>query len=116
MKKIYVVTLILSFLLVLPVKRVLAGDLDDGISKFTDDGISKYDDLGKTDKNIKFIVMNAMSKANAMKKGKDDPDTYKKKGDANMNSVVLGVGSRVSGDIIIIDKSKGPKTNVAAGN
>ena len=91
----------------------VSGDLDDGISKFTDDGMSKYDDLGKPDQNVKFIVMNAMSKANAMKKGKDDPDKYKKKGDANMNSVVMGHGSIVKGDIYIIDQSKGAKTNVA---
>jgi len=34
-------------------------------------------------------------------------------GDANMNSVVMGAGSNVRGDIIIIDQSKGSKTNVA---
>ncbi|WP_457576839.1 hypothetical protein [Desulfomarina sp.] len=91
---------------------VLAGDLDDGISKFTDDGMSKYDDLGKADKNIKFIVINAKSKANMMK-GKKGKNGKGKKGDANMNSVVLGAGSRVKGDIYIIDQSRGPKTNVA---
>jgi hypothetical protein len=111
MKKKYGV-IVLSLLLPLAgVCWVVAGDLDDGISKFTDDGMSKYDDLGKPDKNIKFIVMNAMSKANAMKDGKDKKGSNK--GNANMNSVVLGAGSRVSGDIFIIDQSKGPKTNVA---
>lgn len=90
---------------------VLAGDLDDGISKFTDDSISKYDDMGKADRNIKFIVMNAKSKANVKKGDKDKKGTNA--GDANMNSVVLGAGSKVKGDIYIIDNSKGPKTNVA---
>jgi len=90
----------------------LADDLDDGISKFTDDGVSKYDELGKSDQNIKFIVMNAKSKA-AMLKGNKDKQGQQGSGDANMNSVVLGAGSKVKGDIIIIDQSKGPKTNVA---
>jgi len=89
----------------------LAGDLDDGISKFTDDGVSKYDDLGKSDQNIKFIVMNAKSKA-AMLKGNKDKQGQNS-GNANMNSVVLGAGSKVKGDIYIIDQSKGPKTNIA---
>jgi hypothetical protein len=87
------------------------GDLDDGISKFTDDGIGKYDELGKSDPNIKFIVLNAKSKA-AMKKG-DSDKAGNKTGDANMNSVVLGAGSNIKGDIYIIDQSKGPKTNIA---
>lgn len=88
-----------------------SADLDDGISKFTDDGIEKYDEMGKPDQNIKFIVMNAKSKA-AVKKG-DKDKVGSNSGDANMNSVVLGAGSKVSGDIYIIDQSKGPKTNVS---
>jgi hypothetical protein len=89
----------------------LADDLDDGIAKFTDDGIGKYDELGKSDQNIKFIVMNAKSKA-AMLKGNKDKQGQNS-GHANMNSVVLGAGSKVKGDIYIIDQSKGPKTNRA---
>ena len=88
-----------------------AGDLDDGISKYTDDGIGKWDELGKADLNIKFIVLNAKSKATL---GNDaEGTTGGGSGDANMNSVVMGPGSRVKGDIIIIDQSRGSKTNVA---
>jgi len=92
-----------------------AGDLDDGISKYTDDGIAKWDELGKADKNIKFIVLNAQSKANMRKKGalNESGGTSSSGGDANMNSVIMGAGSTIKGDIIIIDQSKGSKTNVA---
>ncbi len=110
MKKIYIMSLLLLFSI--SVSFGVAGDLDDGISKFTDDGISKYDDMGKADQNVKFIVMNAKSKA-AMLKGDKDKTGKNKSGDANMNSVVLGAGSKIKGDIYIIDQSRGPKTNVA---
>lgn len=86
-------------------------DLDDGISKFTDEGIEKDDEIGKADLNIKFIVMNAKSKAMVKKGDKDKVGSND--GSANMNSVVLGAGSNVRGDIYIIDQSKGPKTNVS---
>ena len=90
-----------------------AGDLDDGISKYTDDSIAKWDEMGKADKNIKFIVLNAKSKATlGNEPGKKTGGTGKT-GDANMNSVVMGPGSNVRGDIIIIDQSKGSKTNIA---
>jgi hypothetical protein len=55
--------------------------------------------------------MNAKSKA-AMLKGNKDKQGQNS-GNANMNSVVLGAGSKVKGDIYIIDQSKGPKTNIA---
>jgi len=90
---------------------VLASDLDDGISKFTDDGIDKMDEMGKPDVNIKFIVMNAKAKA-ATRKG-DKDKIGQDSGPATMNSVVLGAGSKVKGDIYIIDQSKGPKTNIS---
>ncbi len=88
-----------------------AGDLDDGISKFTDDGMDKEDELGKADQNIKFIVLNAKSKA-AVRKG-DKEQIGQDSGPATMNSVILGAGSKVKGDIYIIDQSKGPKTNIS---
>ena len=88
-----------------------ASDLDDGISKFTDDGIEKDDEMGKPDVNIKFIVMNA--KAKAMTKKGDKDKVGSDSGSSNMNSVVLGAGSKVKGDIYIIDQSKGPKTNIS---
>jgi hypothetical protein len=111
MKTLYFISLILFFAWGFLVSPAGSGDLDDGISKFTDDGISKYDDMGKADKNIKFIVLNAKSKA-AMLKG-DKDKTGQNSGNANMNSVVLGAGSNIRGDIYIIDQSKGPKTNIA---
>ncbi len=95
----------------LMVTAAKSSDLDDGISKFTDDGIEKYDEMGKPDQNIKFIVMNAKSKASVKKGDKDKVGSTS--GDANMNSVVLGAGSKVKGDIYIIDQSKGPKTNIS---
>jgi len=88
-----------------------ASDLDDGISKFTDDGMDKEDELGKADQNIKFIVLNAKSKA-AVRKG-DKEQIGQDSGPATMNSVILGAGSKVKGDIYIIDQSKGPKTNIS---
>ena len=88
-----------------------ASDLDDGISKFTDDGMEKEDELGKADQNIKFIVLNAKSKA-AVRKG-DKEQIGQDSGPATMNSVILGAGSKVKGDIYIIDQSKGPKTNIS---
>ena len=88
-----------------------AGDLDDGISKFTDESIAKDDDLGNPDKNIKFIIMKAKSQA-AMGAKKGDNATKGATGSGNMNSVVLGPGSNIRGDIIILDQSKGDKTQV----
>ena len=102
---------LLLFLAPILSSPAFGSDLDDGISKFDDDPIGKDDEIGKSDQNIKFIVLNAKSKA-ATKKG-DKDSIGGKSGDANMNSVVLGAGSKVKGDIIIIDQSKGPKTNIA---
>ncbi len=88
-------------------------DLDDGISKFTDDGIEKDDEMGKADLNIKFIVMDAKAKAMTMKNSKDSKDQVGSSGGANMNSVVMGAGSNIKGNVYIIDQSKGAKTNVS---
>lgn len=101
----------LSCLLILGGAHSYASDLDDGISKFTDDGMDKEDEMGKPDVNIKFIVMNAKAKA-ATRKG-DKDKIGQDSGPASMNSVVLGAGSKVKGDIYIIDQSKGPKTNIS---
>ncbi len=98
-----------------------AGDLDDGISKYTDDGIGKYDDLGKDQPNIKYVIQSAKSQANVRKKaaergieqGGNSSGSTSGSGDNNMNSVVMGAGSVVRGDIYIIDQSKGDKTQVA---
>jgi hypothetical protein len=83
---------------------VFAGDLDDGISKFTDGSISSEDDMGKADKNIKFIIMNSKSRAKVAEKsgGAGKTRTGKTTGDHNQNSVVMGAGSKIMGDVIIV--------------
>lgn len=105
-------TLVLGLALMLAAVPVTAGDLDDGISKFTEDGIDGWDELGSKDRNIKFTKMNAKSRAAVRAKTKDGQQLTGATGGANMNSVVMGAGSNVRGDIIIIDESKGPKTIV----
>ncbi len=92
------------------------GDLDDDIE--VDDNISSYDDLGKPEKNINFIKLKAkmqakMAQRQAQKSassGSSESGTLE--GGGSMNSVVMGPGSNVRGDIIIIDESKGDKTQV----
>lgn len=85
-----------------------ADDFDDGISKSTDDGIAADDELGKASKNIKFIIEKSKSQAKVTEKssGKSNTRTGKTTGDNNQNSVVMGAGSNVRGDIIIIDNGK----------
>ena len=108
-KKLSFLVMILSFGLLC--FNATASDLDDGISKATDDNISKWDDLGKADKNINFIILKQKSKAAMAEKRGEVVGSGS--GDANMNSVVMGAGSNIRGDIIIIDQSKGDKTNIA---
>jgi len=96
----------------------VASDLDDGISKFTDDNISKWDDLGKKDRNVTFIKLNARSQADVRSKRGKGVNGSSAAGGAgggtnNMNSVVLGAGGVIRGDVIIIDDSRGDKTQVA---
>lgn len=85
-----------------------ADDFDDGISKSTDDAIAADDELGKASKNIKFIIEKSKSQAKVTEKssGKGNTKTGKTSGDSNENSVVMGAGSNVRGDIIIIDQGK----------
>lgn len=90
----------------------LADDLDDGISKFTDDGLDKYDELGEKDRNISFIVQDAKSRANVRALAGQEQGMAGASGGGNMNSVIMGPGGNVRGDIIIIDQSKGDKTQV----
>ena len=91
-----------------------AGDLDDGISKYTEDSVSKYDELGKPDKNITFKKLDAKSRAKVREKAGIANGTASGtgSGSGNMNSVVLGAGGVVKGDIIIIDESRGDKTQI----
>jgi len=109
-KVVYVCLMLLLLLSV--VTSGFCSDLDDGISKFTDDNITKWDDLGKKDVNVKFIKLNARSQADVRSKRGKNVDTGAGNGGANMNSVVLGAGTNVRGDIIIIDESRGDKTQV----
>lgn len=83
---------------------LFSGDLDDGMGKFTDEAISKDDEAFQGQKNTAFIKMKARAAAGVS--GKADAAS----GGANINSVILGAGSNVKGDIIIIDQSKGDKT------
>ena len=107
---------ILIFFFLVFANAGFSGDLDDGMSKYTDDGISAYDNLGDTDKNIKFIKLDAKSKAEvrtrAAQSGSDSGGSMDTSSGANMNSVVLGAGGTIRGDIIIIDESRGDKTQV----
>lgn len=98
-----------------------ASDLDDGISKPYDESIERDEELGQKDRNISFIKRNAMSQADVAAKtatrgmasvrgGVNAPASAPATG--NLNSVVLGVGGSVRGDIVIIDQSRGDKTQV----
>lgn len=113
--KLWVVALLLGLVFCTP-GAVLADDLDDGISKATDDAISKDDELGNADKNINFIKLNAKSQAKVRSKdgtgGVDQQGVQKGAQGGNMNSAVIGAGSNIRGDIIIIDESKGDKTQI----
>lgn len=100
-----------------------ADDLDDNIGAYTDGSIQADNTMGEPSPNIKFIKMNAKSKTKVRqkaeeKKAKESADektsgkSKKSDGSASMNSVVMGAGSNIKGDIIIIDESKGPKTQI----
>ncbi|OHB33075.1 MAG: hypothetical protein A2X84_02545 [Desulfuromonadaceae bacterium GWC2_58_13] len=103
--------ILLSCLVICGAASVLADDLDDDISKFTDDSVSTYDELGKADRNVNFIVQDAKSRGEVRAKAGQAVGGSDQKS-ANMNSVIMGAGGTVRGDIIIIDQSKGDKTQV----
>jgi len=108
----FIVTML--FLLAIGVGVAVSGDLDDGMS--IDDSINSYDNLGNPEQNINFIKLNARSSAKqrekSVEKGVKSADGSGGSGGGAMNSVVMGAGSNVKGDIIIIDESKGDKTQV----
>ncbi|MFQ5559323.1 MAG: hypothetical protein ACE5FU_01885 [Nitrospinota bacterium] len=87
----------------------LAGDLDDGISKYTDESISADDSLGQANTNVNFIVVKALS--DSKKKQKKDENSGGGIGrqggnqDHTENSVIVGPGSK-TGDIINIQIDK----------
>lgn len=129
------VTLGLAALIVLAAAlQVHAGDLDDGISKYTDESIAGDDNLGGKDTNISFIVTDAIAKskmwehtaqkedavndAGTGEDGENSETTQKssKKSknrinyndgadENNENSIVIGAGSQVDKVInVIIEK------------
>lgn len=83
---------------------VYSGDLDDGISEYKDESIRGDDAALKTDKNVNFIVLEAIS--NSQKKNKSATSNFNDgSGDNNENSIVVGPGGQV-GDVtnVIIQK------------
>lgn len=99
-------------------------DLDDGISKYGDDPISKYDELGKKERNVIYVKMKAKSKANVQTRAKmrqnqgslaknSNSRSSDSDGSSSINSVLIGAGGVVKGDIIIIDESRGDKTLIS---
>jgi len=124
MRKFYLITpiFILALFSLLAVSTPsIANDLDDKIGKYTDDDIQSEHQMGEFNPNVTFKKMDAKSKAKVREKAntRNNPDgstssssSSSKSKDANMNSVVLGPGSNVRGDIIIIDESKGDKFNI----
>ncbi len=114
MYRFFLINILIGLCLGITITMAQAGDLDDGISKYTDDSISKYDNLGRIDKNIKYTKMRAIGRAKMEElRAKDSSSkTAKDSGQANMNSVILGAGGVIRGDVIIIDESKGPKTQI----
>lgn len=114
--------LLLSLVVLCPTaaRPLFAGDLDDGISKYTDDSIAKNDELGTADININFIKMDAKSRAKVRaRKGEDAAEDGGNidagggmQGVGALNSVILGAGGTIKGDVIIIDESKGDKIQI----
>lgn len=122
-------------------ERCLALDLDDGIE--IDDSIDVYHELGKFNRNVGFKIMKSMSRsarARAAAKARredSDSDSSEEKNFGNtkressdglitlyddedplsktaaVTSIIIGAGSNIEGDIIIIDNSTGDKTAIA---
>jgi hypothetical protein len=84
-------------------------DIDDEIQ--IDDSISSYHEMGDIKKNVKFVVRDKMSKAYS--RINIDSISYNQNDFASVGSVILGAGSVVHGDIIIIDQSIGDKTAIS---
>ncbi len=114
---------LLFFSLLISVQPCFAwgSDFDDGIAKYKDDPITEYDELGKKDRNISYIKARARSKARVQTKAATRQNReLLTKGDGSavsngtgINSVLIGPGGTVHGDIIIIDESHGDKTSIS---
>ncbi len=105
--------LIVTSILFIAVNSCFALDIDDSIS--ADDDIDEYHEMGKMQKNISYVVLNAISKAYTSASDDDVivDDTYGTSKNLSVNSVIVGAGSNVRGDIIIIDQSQGDKAAIA---
>ncbi|WP_417910787.1 hypothetical protein [Candidatus Electronema sp. PJ] len=91
----------------------LALDLDDDID--IDDSIESYHEMGKIQKNVNYVVRNAISKA-YVRMNSDDMLIYDPDNSSETNavgSIIVGPGSKVQGDIILIDQSRGNKSAVS---
>ncbi len=117
MRKLFYVFLSLFLILQISCIKAFANDLDDGISSYTDDKIETEDQLGNKDINVSFIILWAKSQANM-----ETPSVQTLVGQVssettagNINSVIVGPGSVVNGDITVIDSSNAPITQIVAG-
>ena len=107
MKLSVVLELLLLIVLVAVPTFSRADDLDDGIP--IDDSLMEYDQIGDSvEPNYAYIALRAQSDA-ASRSDKQLDGLISDQG-SMVNSVILEAGSRVQGDIIIIDQSKGDKT------
>ncbi len=116
--------LFFSLLILIQPFSVWGSDFDDGIAEYKDDPIAEYDELGKKDRNISYIKAETKSRARVktraatrrnrdlLAKGDDPGDSATSHG-TGINSVLIGPGGTVQGDIIIIDESHGDKTSIS---
>ncbi len=79
-----------------------ANDFNDGIE--IDDSVEKYSDINTPNKNFSYLAQRARGKTSS---GSSEMIQSK---DGALNSVIMEAGSKIKGDIIIIDQSKGNRT------
>jgi len=79
-----------------------ADDLNDKIE--IDDSVEKYSDINTPNKNFSYLAQRARSKA-----ASGSSDVIQSRNGA-LNSVIMEAGAKISGDIVIIDQSKGNRT------
>ena len=72
-----------------------ASDMDDGMGSYTDEKIQAEDEAFQEDINESFIIVGASSGGSSS----DDKDAVV---DKNENSIIVGPGADISGDLIII--------------
>jgi hypothetical protein len=94
--------LLASILIIFIGATARAGDLDDGISKYTDDSIEADSELGEPNVNLSFIVLDAISSAK-IQEDEDDTNINDGSGVHNVNSVVCEPGADCSGPIFNIN-------------